>query len=118
MSRYHGVRDILSLDSPSFFALASMLPAYEGAVLHALRRHKDEPEVDPEELRAQLYTVPTEVPIPAPTPIAEDVPAVETIQPPMIQEGHTLSAEELVAAGPPAPELGQYVGLFEVVKCT
>jgi hypothetical protein len=104
MSRFHGVTDILALDGPTFFALATRLPAYEGACLVALRLAKEQPqeELNGAELRELLYE----------TPVEETQPPEE-----IAPEEHVMTAAELVAAGPAAPELGQLVGLFEITPC-
>jgi hypothetical protein len=108
LSRFHGIKDMLTLKGPVLFALARALPAYDGAclgVLHAaIEEAKKEPDMSREELYESLYTSST-VPQ-APIALPE-------------QEGeHIMTAEELATFGPPAPEIGEEVGLFEVVKCT
>jgi hypothetical protein len=103
MSRFHGIRDITELDGPTFFALARRLPKYEGAVLDALKRLQEEvKDLQDADLMGQMYTEPRKV-----KPEEEEV-----------LEGHVLTAEELERLGPPAPEIGQYAAIFEVVKCT
>jgi hypothetical protein len=109
LSRFHGIRDMLTLKGPVLFALARSLPSYDGAclaVLHAaMEEAKKEPEMSREELYESLYTTAT-VPAELPEPEAPE------------EGGHTMTAEELAVFGPPAPELGEDVGLFEVVRCT
>jgi hypothetical protein len=112
LSRFHGIKDMLTLKGPIFFALARSLPAYDGACLGVLRmameEAKKEPEMTREELYATLYTsrIDPETPF---LPPEEEEPE---------EGGHTMTAEELAIFGPPAPELGEDVGLFSVVKCT
>ena len=103
MSRFHGVRDITTLDCPTFFALARRLPAYQGAVLHGLELLRAEvAEVRDEELLEQMY----------------DAPYIRTEDEEEVLEGRVLTADELERLGPPAPEIGQFAAIFEVAKCT
>jgi hypothetical protein len=108
LSRFHGIRDMLTVPGPILFALARSLPAYDGACLGVLRaameEEKKEPEMTREELYESLYDTTT---IPRAAIKQEE------------QEGeHVMTAEELAVFGPPAPEIGEDVGLFSVVKCT
>jgi hypothetical protein len=105
MSRFHGIRDITELDGPTFFALARRLPAYGGAVSIAAERMREDLKLlQDQELMDNMYDTPHKTAAAA----AKD----EYV------EGRVLSAEELEALGPPAPEIGQFVGLFEVARCT
>ena len=92
----------MELPGPTFFALAKRLPAYEGACKHSLQLAAAEPdEIATAEIRTELYDE-----------VIDPVVEVEEAAPVSV-----LSAEQL-AAVPAAPELGQDVGLFEVVRCT
>jgi hypothetical protein len=82
MSVFHGVRDITTLDGPTFFKLAFRLPAYQGAVLVTLKGVASELQEEAEEKKGP----------------------------------GTMTLEELQAAIPPAPSIGQMVPAFEVVK--
>jgi len=99
MSAFHGVRDIRKLDGPAFFKLAYRLDSYQGAVAAAAAREAGEgPVIDQELYQQQQRQVP---PLPMPDP---DAPA--------------LTAEQLEAMFPAAPQIGQEVGLFEITKVT
>jgi hypothetical protein len=95
MSAFHRVGDIRKLDGPTFFKLAYRLESYQGAVAAAAARETGEgPVVD-----AGLYQ---------PT---SDLSQVE-VQP----ESPALTAEQLTAMFPAAPQIGQEVGLFEIAQ--
>jgi hypothetical protein len=92
---FFGVEDAGELSGEVFFKLAHRLQGYHGAVRQSM------------EIRAMIEAENTEV-----TPAAPPVP---NYQPPA--SDRVLTREELIAAYPPAPELGELVPMFEVTKC-
>jgi hypothetical protein len=105
MSRFHGIRDITALDGPTFFKLAYRLPIYDGAVKVGIEMLQKEREEDHNaDLMSRMYDTPVE------HPGASDAKAEPG--------GHVMTGEELLAAGPPRPELGEFVPIFDYVKCT
>jgi hypothetical protein len=102
MSVFHHIDDILELPGYVFWRLASRLPAYQGAVTMGIERLREEVrEYQEEHVRDRLYTEPVDAPQYR-TPVSDE----------------PLTADQLESIGPPAPELGEQVGLFEVTKCT
>jgi hypothetical protein len=108
MSVYHRISDIRLLDAPTFFSLARRLPAYNGAVCIALKNLQEYVQSERNQaLKDQRYLDPAS---------GKPAPKHEVSKP--TEEARAMTADELQQAGPPAPEIGQYVGLFDVVKCT
>jgi hypothetical protein len=121
LSVFHGIRDAMrELDGPTFFALAYRLDAYQGAVTAAAMREAGEgPVVD-----AEMYGEEEGYPIEPPQYVEQSGNGEMAAQPVAVQPASAgpdvpaLTAEQLEAMFPAAPQIGQEVGLFEVTRCT
>jgi hypothetical protein len=101
MSVFHGVRDIYTLDSQTFFRLAYRLLDYEGATLASV-------ESAVGEYQERIASGRTHDAPPGKSP-------TET---PASPEPRTMTLEELRIAYPAAPSIGEEVPMFEVVRAT
>src|ERR1700744_318997 len=118
MSVFHHVSDILELSGPAFFALVYRLPAYGGATRAYLEGWlEDMQEKEAEAFqRAEAKKYPPlyangtngmreEVPVQAMTELPRPAPTERV-----------MTLDELAAAAGPAPHLGEFVPVFEVIK--
>ena len=115
----HGIDDITMIDGPTFFTLAYRLPAYEGAsrleLAHWIERiESSTEEIRPftEEDRAALY------PGKVAEEIREEQRRMEAQQTISENEGRVATLEELLAAGPAAPQISENVPIFEIKRPT
>lgn len=119
MHIFHRIKDITTLDGPTFFTLAYRLPAYEGAARLELAHWVERIESSTEEIRpfteedrAALY------PGKAAEEIREEQRRMEARQTMLEDEGRVATLEELLAAGPAAPLISENVPIFEIKRPT
>lgn len=101
MSVFHGVRDIYTLDGPTFFRLAYRLLDYEGATLSSVESAVA--EFQDRQVSGRTHDAP---------------PGKSPAEAPSPSEPRTMTLEELHMAYPAAPSIGENVPMFEVVRAT
>jgi hypothetical protein len=118
MSVLHHVQDILVLDGPTFFALAYRLPAYEGAARIELMDLFE--GLEEQEAEAALAAEASKYPPRYVDVDLDEMRAKEgrVVGKPKEHEDRASTLEELRAAGPAAPLLGQLAPIFEMPVVT
>jgi hypothetical protein len=109
MSALHHIKDVRKLEGPAFFKIAYRLPAYEGAARHDLEGWLE--DVSEAEQQERINAMP---PLYEAGHVADMRDKEGRVREP--QAERTLTAEELMAAGPAAPQLGELVPMFQVTK--
>ena len=111
MSVFHNVSDIRELSGPTFFKLAYRLPAYEGASRRDLEGWLEDAQIAEVEAEERKY----------PPRYVNDVDLASMREKEgrvsEISDGERAATlEELVAAGPAVPAIGQDVPIFTVIR--
>ena len=116
MSALHRIQDIGELDGPTFFALAYRLPAYEGASRTDLEGWLEDAQ-EAERQAEEAKFPPRYIDSGDMREKEGRVSATPVYEPQRVQrEDRAATLDELVAAGPPMPQLGEIAPIFEVAR--